>query len=587
MSTPSSAKRRIGVYVCHCGGNISDYVDVDQVVSSIQSDPDVVVAKTAMFTCSDASQQEIVDDIKEQKLDGIVVASCSPKLHTFTFREAAKRAGLNPYEYTQVNLREQCSWTHTDDKPGATGKAVRLVRAGIAHTRLTEPLEPIVVKTTPATLVIGGGVTGLRAALGLADIGLTVYLVEKERELGGWVGRFGAMYPHGKNGRELIARLGKEVDEHQNIKVLTESVVVEKAGNFGNLEVTIRTGGGDSTTQTVKVGSVIVATGFAAYKVSDDEFGYGSTGVVTLPEFVEMVDASDGALEYGGKPVGCIVYIYCVGSRQPEGNKYCSRYCCTAAIHASLSAGRLPGGDAIRQYHLYRDIRSYGKYELLYNESREHGDLYLRFPDDEPPEVIAGSGYDDHRLAVNTRDLLTGGEELTIPADLVVLVTGMVPRENEDLVQTLKLPVGKEGFFNEIHPKLRPVETVVDGLFICGACQSPKNSAEAVGSGLAAVAQSASILKRGFAELDPLIAVVDPEACTWCGECLAVCPYGAPQQVDESGKSVAVIDRTACKGCGACIPVCPKDAIDLQGYTDAQIRAMIDGLAEEIVPCQQ
>ena len=585
MSTPSGAERRIGVYVCHCGGNISDYVDVDKVVASIGSDADVVVAKTAMFTCSDAGQQEIIDDIKEQKLDGIVVASCSPKLHTFTFREAAKRAGLNPYEYTQVNLREQCSWTHTDDKVGATDKAVRLVRAGIARTRLTEPLEPIVVNTTPATLVVGGGVAGLRAALGLAQVGLTVYLVEKEKQLGGQVARLGTMYPHGVRGKALVGELVKQVSEHPAVTVLTQSEVTGKAGSFGNLEVTVSTTGDRPATTTVKVGSVIVATGFDSYQVSEDEFGSGSPGVVTLPEFTEMLAATGaGALEYGGRPVRSIAYIYCVGSRQSEGNAYCSRYCCTAAIHASLTAAACKGGAEIRQYHLYRDIRAYGKYELLYNQSRDQGALYLRFPDDEPP-VVEASGSGDYRLAVTARDLLTGGEELTIPADLVVLVTGMVPRENEGLVQTLKLPVGRDGFFNEIHPKLRPVETVVDGVFICGACQSPKNSAEAVASGLAAVAQSASILKRGYAELDPLIAVVDTDACTWCGECLAVCPYDAPVETEVDGKHVAVIGDTACKGCGGCIPVCPKNAIELQGYTDEQIRAMIDGLVQEVAPC--
>jgi heterodisulfide reductase subunit A len=282
-----------------------------------------------------------------------------------------------------------------------------------------------------------------------------------------------------------------------------------------------------------------------------------------------------------------------VGSRQPEGNQYCSRYCCTAAVHASLQAGAKGAGAEgvavgavarVRQHHLYRDMRSYGKYELLYNESREKGDLYLRFPDEEPPVVTKASS--GAGLTVTTRDLLTGGEELTIPADLVVLVTGMVPRENNDLVKALKLPVGNDGFFNEIHPKLRPVETVVDGVFICGACQSPKNSAEAVASGLAAVTQSGAILKRGFAELDPLIAVVDTDKCAWCGLCLEACPYDAPRQVEEGGKAVAFIDRAACKGCGGCVPVCPKDAIDLQGYTDAQIRAMIDGLLQELTPCQ-
>jgi heterodisulfide reductase subunit A len=589
--------RRIGVYVCQCGGNIGDHVSVDDVVAAVQGEPDVVVARTAMFTCSDATQQEIVKDIEEQKLDGIVVASCSPKLHTFTFREMSKRAGLNPYEYTQVNIREQCSWTHTDDKAGATDKAARLVRAGIARTRLTEPLEPIVVETVPKAVVVGGGVAGLRAALGLAEIGLSVFLVEKEPRLGGWVGEFDGMYPHGKNGRQLTNALVARVRRHPDITVFLNAEVVEKSGTFGNYDVAVRVNREPAEkpaeTLTVQAGSIVVATGFDAYQVSDGEFGYGLEGVVTLPDFKGLVDAAEGPLEFQGRPVRSIVYIYCVGSRQPEGNQYCSRYCCTAAVHASLQAGAKGAGAEgvavgaaarVRQYHLYRDMRSYGKYELLYNESREKGDLYLRFPDEEPPVVTKASS--GAGLTVTTRDLLTGGEELTIPADLVVLVTGMVPRENNDLVKALKLPVGNDGFFNEIHPKLRPVETVVDGVFICGACQSPKNSAEAVASGLAAVTQSGAILKRGFAELDPLIAVVDTDKCAWCGLCLEACPYDAPRQVEEGGKAVAFIDRAACKGCGGCVPVCPKDAIDLQGYTDAQIRAMIDGLLQELTPCQ-
>ena len=231
--------RKIGVYVCQCGGNIGDYVDVDEVVAAVEHDPDVVVARTAMFTCSDATQQEIIQDAHEQGLDALVVASCSPKLHTFTFRDVAKRAGMNPFQYTQVNVREQCSWTHTDDHEGATEKAVRLVRAGINRTRLTEPLEPIVVETTPKSLVVGGGIAGLRAALGLAEIGLSVFLVEKEAQLGGWVAGFGEMYPHGRNGAELIARLEEKVRAHPAITVFTNAELMGKSGSFGNYQATI------------------------------------------------------------------------------------------------------------------------------------------------------------------------------------------------------------------------------------------------------------------------------------------------------------------------------------------------------------
>ena len=572
--------RKIGVYVCQCGGNISDYVDVDKVVAAVEHDADVVVARTAMFTCSDSTQQEIIQDAHEKGLDALVVASCSPKLHTVTFRDVAKRAGMNPFQYTQVNVREQCSWTHTDDHEGATEKAVRLVRAGINRTRLTEPLEPIVVETTPKSLVVGGGIAGLRAALGLAEIGLAVFLVEKQPQLGGWVAGFGEMYPHRRDGAELIARLEEKVRAHPAVTVFTNAEVMAKSGSFGNYQMTIAIHGEKLETIQVDVGSVVVATGFDTYEPAAGEFGYGMKGVVTLPVFKKMVDDAAGPLEYDGRVVKTIAYIYCVGSRQGEdvegGHAYCSRYCCTAAVHAALEAAA-KGDPGLRQYHLYRDMRTYGKYELLWSESREKGSLYLRVPDDEPPvveQLVSGA------LTVTARDLLTGGEEVAIPADLVVLVTGMVPRDNGELVSVLKLPVGNDGFLNEIHPKLRPVETVVDGVYICGACQSPKNSAEAVASGLAAVTQSGAILKRGFAELDPMVALVDTDACTWCGKCLEACPYDALEQVEADGKAVAEVIRTACKGCGGCVPVCPTEAIDLQGYTDAQIKAMIDGLLE-------
>ena len=573
------SQRRIGVYVCHCGGNISDYVDVEKVVAELKTDPEVIVAKTAMFTCSDATQQEIIQDIKEQNLDGIVIASCSPKLHTFTFREVAKRAGLSPYEYTQVNVREQCSWTHTDDYAGATDKAIKLVKAGVGRTRLTVPLEPIIVETVPKAVVIGGGIAGLRAALGLAEIGIAAFLVEKEAGLGGWAAGFGEMYPCGKNGREMVAALAEKVRRHPHVTVFTGAEVTGKSGAFGNYQVEIRVDRKTGETVTVNAGSIIVATGFDAYPVAEDELGYGLAGVITLPEFKKLVDVGGGSLQYEGKPVKNIVYIYCVGSRQDAdvvdgAHQYCSRYCCTAAVHASLEVAAKPGHT--HQYHLHRDIRTYGKYEKLYDESLNQGSVYLKVPDDEPPSVTrdAKTG----RLLVTTRDLLAEGEEIEILADLVVLVTGMVPRENQDLIKTLKLPVGKSGFFNEIHPKLRPVETVVDGVYICGTSQQPMSSAEAVASGLAAVTQSASILKRGFAELDPLVAMVDTDLCTWCGACLDACPYTAPAEAQVDGKAVALIDKTTCKGCGGCVPVCPVKAIDLEGYTNAQIRAMIDGM---------
>lgn len=567
-------RRRIGVYICHCGGNISDYVDVERIKEVVGQEADVVHAETTLFACSDGTQNDMIRMISEQHLDGLVVASCSPKLHLVTFRGVSKRAGLNPFEYTQVNIREQDSWAHSDDRAGATEKAVGLVKAGVAKTRLSEPLEPISVATTGRTLVIGAGVAGLRAAIGLADIGLGVYLLEREREVGGWVGRFGAMYPGGSSGRDRIAALMSEVERRPGITVLTGAELTAKSGSFGNYLVEVRLGSDPPETLQLEVGSIVVATGFDAYEPAVGEYGYGIDGVLTLPEFKTELDASEGPLVHRGRQVGTVVYIYCVGSRQPGGNEYCSRYCCTAAVHASIETDRL-GGD-VHQYHLYRDIRTYGKFELLYEESRRRGSVYMKFADDAPPSVRqAGDG----RLLVTTRDTLTGGEEVTIPADLVVLVTGMVPRHNEQLTAALKLPIGPDGFYNEIHPKLRPVETVVDGVMIAGTCQSPKSSTESIASGLAAVAQSGTMLRRGIAELDPLVAIVDESKCTWCGQCVAACPYAAVDRIVCDGREVATINASSCKGCGGCAPICPEDAIDLLGTTDAQVRSMIDALA--------
>lgn len=569
--------RRIGVYVCHCGGNISDYVDVDKVISDIHDAGDVVVSRSTMFACSDASQQEIEADIRAKNLDGLVVASCSPKLHTYTFRGVAARAGLNPYEYTQVNIREQCSWVHTDDREGATAKAIALVRAGIGRTRNTVPLEPMVVDTIPHTLVIGGGIAGLRAAVGLADIGLRVTLVERELTLGGWVRQFGAMYPHDKSGRALIDDLVAKVKARPQITVLTGAELVGKAGSFGNYRVTVRVGGAGAGTIEVAVGSIIVATGFDSYAPSDGEFGYGLPGVITLPQFKELVDAATGPLSWQGRPVHSVAYVYCVGSRGTAGcsSQYCSRFCCASTVQTAVQVAGLDR--SIRQFHLYRDMRTYGKFEPLYTDARNAGSVFMKFDNDEPPVVAERPG---GGLTVVVRDLLTERTELALPVDLVVLVTGMVPRANQPLVDVLKLPAGTDGFFNEIHPKLRPVETVVDGVLIAGACQGPKTSSESVSQALAAVTQSAAILKKGYTELDPLVAIVDPAACTACGDCLTVCPYAAITMAEEGTRHFAVISPTACKGCGGCIPICPENAIDLLGYTDAEVTAMIDNLGE-------
>lgn len=570
------SERKIGVFICHCGGNISDYVDVAQVRDAVKDEPGVVHADTSLFACSDGTQQDMIREIRERNLDGLVVASCSPKLHLVTFRGVAKRADLNPFQYTQVNIREQCSWAHTDDKVGATDKAIGLIKGAIAKTRESSALVPLVVETTPKTLVVGAGIAGMRAAIGLADIGLGVFLVEREKEVGGWVGKFGTMFAHDRDGRQMIESLLGGIRQRPSITLLTNAELTGKSGSFGNYDAEVTINEETPEVLHVTVGSIVVTTGFEAYEPEAGEFGYGIEGVLTLPDFKALVDGSTGALTFQGRPVKTVAYIYCVGSRQPGCNEYCSKYCCTATVHASVEVAKLD--PSVHQYHLYRDIRTYGKYELIYEESRKRGSVFMKFPDDTPPAVSRGA---DGKLLVTTHDTLTSGQELVIPADLVVLVTGMEPRENSALTNLLKLPVGGDGFFNEIHPKLRPVETVVGGVLIAGACQGPKTSAESVSSALAAVAQSGAILMKGLAELDPLVATVNTSACTWCGDCLEVCPYEAVSKILCDGREVATIDAAVCKGCGGCTSYCPENAIDLLGCTDAQMKAMIATLVQE------
>ena len=576
-----STKRKIGVYVCHCGGNISDYVEVHEVVKAVENEPGVAVAKTHMFTCSDASQQLMIDDIKENNLDGVVIASCSPKLHMFTFRSMSERAGLNPYQYVHVNLREQCSWAHTDDKVGATEKGIHMVQAGIAKCLLSKPLTAIRVDTKPRVLIIGAGASGMRAALAVADMGLSVFLVEKEAEPGGWILETGHMGPEGQYGPEIAENLNKRIKDHQNVMLYTNAELLEKSGSIGDFTCKIAVDGEEVS---LNVGAIIVTTGFDTYTPQEGEYGWGLDGVVELKDFRRLM--TKGELTRNGKPVKDVVFVYCVGSRQTKGegcenpNTYCSRYCCTATTYTATTLHKYERekSQPINQYHLYRDVRTYGHIETVYEQSRNEGALFLRWNPDQPPVVSEADG----RLLIKVKDELDGGEELEIGADMVVLSTGMVPRENEKLNSILKIPHSKDGFYNEIHIKLRPVETVIDGVFIAGSAQSPKTLAESVASSLAAVAKTGGLLKKGYVNLEPLIAIVDNDKCTWCDECLKACPYGAIEKINVGGKDIAFVIESMCKGEGACVPVCPDDALDIEGYRDDQITAMIDASIKEL-----
>ena len=573
-------KERLGVYICHCGGNISDYVDVEKVRAAVEHEEGVVLAKTTMFACSDTNQTDMVQDIHEHNLDGVIVASCSPKLHLTTFRNVTERGDLNKYTYVHANIREQASWAHSDDKLGATEKAIRLVKAAIAKSRYADPLFPNQFEAEKTIAVIGGGIAGMKAALSLAEKKSNVILIEKENRLGGHTAEWGSLFMTDEKGFELTARIENDLRKYNNVTVLTGAEVIGTKGSIGNFELKIRRRPQkeDDPMEIIElhVGSIVVATGYDHYLPKQGEYGFGtSETVITLPEFKQLIDKYSGkSLEFKGKKIETVAYVYCVGSRQGEGeNTYCSRFCCTSVIHTAIEAKKKFKG--IQNIHLTRGIRTYGKQELLYAESLQTGDLYLQFDEHNLPEIRT----EGKKTVVTVKDILSAGKEMEMEVDLVVLVTGMVPRADQSIGTMLKLPKGRDRFFNEIHMKLRPVETVIDGVTIAGTCQGPKNISESVNSALSAATKSFSYISKGTLETEPIIAEIDEDICSWCDKCSNACPFDAIQPIEIGGRKVASVNPMVCKGCGMCAPVCPVDAINLIGYTSEEMMSMIDALA--------
>lgn len=641
-------KNKIGVYVCMCGSNISDYVDVEKVKEAAEKIDGVHIAKTNMFACADSTQQEIENDIKEQKLDAIVVASCSPKLHLDTFRNVAQRGGLNPYNYVQVNIREQGSWAHSDNPPLATEKAINLVKGGIERVKHSKELIPIKIPSINAVAVVGAGIAGMRAALELAEMGTTVHLIEREHFVGGRTSQWNVLFTTNETGQEVVTRLYHQINTHPKITLYTGTEIIGKKGSVGEFNLTLKIkpryikpdckhdikdlekaiavcpievddefnfnitkrkaiyknycsefpeipaidceacnkcgecvkicADIDLNQQpeevNISVGAIQLSTGFNPYEPTKGEFGFGEIdNVITLQQFKRLIELDEDALIYNNKTIKNIAYIYCVGSRQIDGpNKYCSRYCCTSAIHtAILVKEKYP---EINNFHFNRGIRTYGKQEKLYHEASEAGDIFLQSFEEAPPQVERAG----NETIVKINDILTNNEELEVNADLVVLVTGMVPRDYEGIVNILKVPIGRDKFFNEIHPKLRPVETVIDGVLISGACQAPLNITESVKSALSAASKANSLVSSGEIELEPTMAVIHNDKCIWCDKCTEACPYDAISKIKYKEKEVAEVSKSLCKGCGMCLPVCPENAIDLIGYTDIEMESMIEAL---------
>lgn len=585
---------RTGVYVCHCGGNIADVVDVESVVREISELPGVAVARDNTFMCSDPGQAAILEDAEKHGLNRVVVAACSPTLHESTFRRVLERAGVNVYLLEQANIREQVSWVH-HDVAKATDKAVVLIRGALAKAAHLAPLSPVSVQATPRALVVGGGVAGLRAAQDIAARGVDVTLVEREAQLGGFALGLDHLFPNEEVAGGLVARLIEAVEHDPNVEILLNTEVEEAEGYVGNFTVTLR-GTEDSSKRTIEAGAVVVATGFKPYVPQKKEFGYGKrANVITLPDFIRtMAELPDGqeVLELDGQQIKSVGFVHCVGSRQsadvhkpqPDGNvnAYCSRVCCTATLHAECELHEAFPDTEIHDF--YQDIRTYGRgHEDYYERASKAGVIFYRYEGDQPPKVKKAPKDDERALLVTLNDGLTWGEEIEVGVDLLVLAVGMMPADNESLVRSLKLPTSSDRFLQEVHPKLQPVEQSVTGVLLAGTCQSPKDITESCAAASAAASKALTILERGTVALDPFVAHIDEKKCDGHGLCIEDCSYdGAIRLVDGPGEHRhAEINPAICVGCGCCVAVCPSQAIDINGWTIEQYDAIVDAIVAE------
>jgi heterodisulfide reductase subunit A-like polyferredoxin len=549
---------RLGVFVCHCGINIAGTVDVEQVVKRIEHEPNVVLATHTMFSCSDTSLSNIKDLIHQHRLNRIVVASCTPRTHEPLFRETLREAGLNPYLFEMANIRDQCSWVHSTAPQSATEKAIELVRMSIARARTLWPLEGGTLAVDQTGIVIGGGLSGMTAALALANQRFTVHLLEKTNRLGGNLHEIRRTLEHENIGTFTVGLID-QVQKHPQIKTYLGAEITGIKGHIGKFHVAFAQ---NSRSQEITGGAIIVATGAQAAKTT--EYLYGkSDRILTQVELEKQLH--DRTWPARGQN---IVMIQCVGSRN-EKHPYCSRICCSMAIKNALAIKKLD--PAANVYVLYRDVRTYGFREIYYQQARAAGVVFIRYTPEAPPQVT-----DDNGLVVMLKspDL---SEPLTIEADNVVLSTGVevdLPN-NKQLSDMLKVPLNADGFYVEAHMKLRPVDFTTEGIFLCGLAHSPKFMDENIAQARAAAARAATVLSRTQLDVSATVAYVNQQKCISCMTCVTVCPYGAPY-CNKDGKGQ--IEAAKCMGCGICAAECPACAIQLHHFETDQFEVMIKQL---------
>ena len=554
---------RIGVFVCHCGINIGGFVDVPEVTRYAGTLPNVVLADRNLYTCSADTQTIIKEMVQDYHLNRVIVASCTPRTHEPLFQETIREAGLNRYLFQMANIRDQCSWVHMNEPEKATEKAKDLVRMAVNKARKIEPIERIKLSVIPKALVVGGGISGMTAALNLGNQEYDTHLVEKEAELGGFANHIYNTL-EGGNVQEFVSELKTKIKSNNFIHVYTQAEIENIDGFVGNFNTTLVYGPKKEKAE-FEHGVVIVATGAREYQPTEYLYGQNDN-IILQSEFEKLLNTTD---EINNKK--SIVMIQCVGSRNEE-HPYCSKMCCAEAIkNALLAKQKYPDAEIVV---LFRDIRTYGFKEKYYRMAREAGVIFVRFDENNPPEIVP----EDSGLKVNVKTAKMGA--LSISSDLLVLSAGIYAEreENEDLAKMLKVPLNDDNFFLEAHVKLRPVDFATEGVFVAGLAHCPKTIEDSISQANAAVSRACTILSKDEIEAEGKTARVIAARCTGCGMCIENCAYSAIELIeDRRFGTIASINQALCKGCGACSGNCRCAAIDILGFTGEQIFAMISG----------
>jgi heterodisulfide reductase subunit A len=558
----ASQEPKVGVFVCHCGINIGGVVNVPDVVEYAKTLPNVAYAEHNLYTCSQDTQKKIRETIEEYDLNRVIVASCTPRTHQPLFQNTCSEAGLNPYLFEMANIRDQCSWVHMHEPKAATQKAKDLVRMVVAKAGLLKPLTRVPIDVNSSGLVIGGGLSGMTAALELAKQGYEAYIVERENDLGGLMKRIHyEMIGDKKDIQKKLKELIKKVESNEKIHVSKNSTIKDISGYIGNFKSKIET---DGTEKEIEHGIVIVATGGKEYKPKDYLYGKNERVITQL-------ELEDKLVTKKKLDADTIVMVQCVGSRDEE-RSYCSRVCCTEAVKNALKIKELDPNANI--YILFKDIRTYGFSEVYYEEAARKGIKFIRYDDKTKAKVTDKNG-----LNIRIMEPFLG-EEILIKPDLLVLSSATIPHpENADLAQMLKVPLSKHKFFLEAHMKLRPVEFATEGIFLCGLAHSPKFFEECVSQASAAVSRASTILSKKTLQAEGIVSAIDSEICSGCGTCIAICPFNAISK-DENG--LAKVTEVLCKGCGTCSASCPEKAATIMQFTDEQLIAQVVAAIREV-----